>query len=429
MDISRLLIPSNHENALSQPAQPTPTSQSQSGFHYFPLLPTELEVQIWLEAASVPRIVSLELGTTHRRSTRFVRHGQVDQDANLVRKVPSLLHVNHQARQVCLPIYKTHLQIPSCDNWWETYILADHDLLSLSRSGLQLLVDSCELQNQHFNTLDLWFDDVEDYDIFEELSERAISGELDIADLDKATPPIKALLEAHMEPPPISRLCGDLGSVKRLIVHDDIVQDTWPSLLHDTEVFDNLGRAFTALSSCNFYTDPDERATLLSKTGVAALPERYHCRLLPDPGPTSFLPRTLPGIAVSKTPLDLNEWLRVLTVDYEDDLPTGGVRGAFNQGLCRHDVVLWHFSEPLHGARSANTDSHDLVAERYLAHLQTLAGSLCFQMVTVYDYYQRGMCPNGEVRACSGIADLNMDTFSRTTSNASCLRDDEVQRT
>lgn len=47
--------------------------------------------------------------------------------------MPAVLHVNHRARMACLPIYKHRFQIQSRQHdLWETYLLADHDLLALS---------------------------------------------------------------------------------------------------------------------------------------------------------------------------------------------------------------------------------------------------------------------------------------------------------
>lgn len=58
-----------------QADQRTP-SPTESLFSPFPLLPTELQIQIWKEAALVPRVVLMERETADLRCAEFLQHRQ-----------------------------------------------------------------------------------------------------------------------------------------------------------------------------------------------------------------------------------------------------------------------------------------------------------------------------------------------------------------
>lgn len=394
MDLSLLLNALNDETAPSQLFQPCqPRSQPEtheSSFYIFPRLPTELKIQIWLEAASVPRIVTLELHTAQDRSTSFIRSGRVettDQNANPVSKVPSLLHVNHQARQVCLPIYKTRLQIPGCGNWWETYVLADHDILALNRSGLELLVASCRLQKDRvFLDRDYRWGRYRLPELTA-LGIRGVQTDLDITDVENLSPAIKEFLDDRMAPALVRKLRGDIGGVKRLIMYEDSVQRIWPGLYRDREIIDSLDRYFQ-LFACNRHLAYAERFALKEQSGYAVLPERYRRPLLPDPRPDSAT-RTGPAIGFSRTSLGFGDWLKWFAFRYWPYAPGcnfhNTLKGAFGDEPLFHEVFLWHFSEPRYGAGLANTAARDPVAELAAAHLQTLACDIAHDTIRVYE--------------------------------------------
>jgi hypothetical protein len=67
--------------------------------------------------------------------------------------VHPLLYVNHQSRYVGLPVYKNRFQLQGDNDLWETYILADHDDLSLDYPGLLDLAARIQARDEELNPL------------------------------------------------------------------------------------------------------------------------------------------------------------------------------------------------------------------------------------------------------------------------------------
>ncbi|KAK4157668.1 hypothetical protein C8A00DRAFT_11494 [Chaetomidium leptoderma] len=351
-------------------------------FHHFPLLPTELQIQIWQAAASTPRVVQMELDTAYLRSTRFTQHGQPNPNT-AGDKVPPLLHANHQSRQICLAIYKNRFQIGGCNGLWETYMLADHDILALNQPGLLELATSRELNDNALrrpHTLarperDAWraalqaassFPRPPDLDVFRSI----------------LTPGIKQLLESYMQPPSIPNFRGDLGSIKRLLVHKSYVEECWPGLYRDPALLANLDRAFPVVAGYTYNDQHASYAPLLAEAGVADLPERYRCRPLYCPGHVDMCDRKRPAVAVARAPLNQGQWFGSL-VPLAVHLPGAADYRVFG----RHDVVMWCFSQPrYHGEPLPDSaDEAERAYEAYAGYLQLHVRGVPWQMVAIYD--------------------------------------------
>lgn len=337
----------------------------------------------------------LEPRTASSRSASFVESGRIDTDEDPNgRKVPSLVHVNHQARSVCLPIYHICLQVLGCDNLWETYLLAEHDIPAIGFSGLRQLLDSC-------NPGAVWLDKyhapkgLNDHEVrvWYNLCDLGFVGKLDsgdFANLDQSAPRIKALLNHYLTPIPFPGLRGNLESVSRLIVFRDHVQHKWPGLYHDMEVLENLERAFPVLADCDNFTGLEGYAHRFPGACVAELPERYRCRRLDSPDSKDLCDSKQPVIAISWTAFGLGMWLKAAAVE-EHRTPFRGPRVS---ALGRNDMALWHFSAPvvpedgLGGSAEADRDT-----ELYAAAVDAIYTGPSIRLVPVYPSHRApGVC-------------------------------------
>jgi len=367
------------------------SSKDKAVFHLFPLLPTELQIQVWQEAASVPRVVLMEPSTAHYRSLAFYKNGIPD-TYMMRHRVPALLQVNYLARQICLPIYKHKLHYMGAreTNLWETYFFADHDILSLSDLSLRYLIWRCELRDQDKAKFSKDFHS-EDWYAWMALGDSAMAGELQLDFLDRvATPQIKKILQQRMDPPVFKGFRGDLGAMKQLVLYMgdetyDALND-YPGLDCNVDVLTNLDRAFTAVPDCTEFSQPCEYASLLTEAGVVELPERYRCKPLSCPLHPGICDRYRPTIGIARTPLDMGEWLKACAIvnprtkKQSNGYPLGTLPKC-------HFMVKWYFSEPRFGAApmAVTASPSDCVTERYAAHLQTMECGITHQLVTVYE--------------------------------------------
>ena len=83
---------SHHESDISSSMDHRKTDKALSTFHGFPCLPTEIRLQIWEAARPEPRFIALEL--------------EPERGIFSVAKVPNLLHVNQESREVALKWYE-----------------------------------------------------------------------------------------------------------------------------------------------------------------------------------------------------------------------------------------------------------------------------------------------------------------------------------
>ncbi|AEO71240.1 uncharacterized protein THITE_2132608 [Thermothielavioides terrestris NRRL 8126] len=349
-------------------------------FHLFPLLPTELHVQIWREAASVVRMVSMQADTVEQRSRRFARRGVRDPQ-HARERVPALLHATHQSRQVGLTIYKHRFEIaPWNGRLWETYILADHDILVLSYEALSSLADRCEIQHMdQFRLLEF-----ENPLAWAALVGAAGRGELGFETFEElATPRIKTLLQYCAEPPVMYCFRGNLAGLRRLVLYRKETEECWPGLYRDPEVLANLDQAFAAVADKG-------QITPLADATVGPLPERYRCRLVSCPHHPGACNGERLSIGVAGTPLDLGQWLKACYIQDVLRRSVGLFHGGFGDDPDVQDMAVWHFSEPPYqpARPRAATDKLPAANEHPCAGaLRSLAYGVAWQMATIYTSY------------------------------------------
>ncbi len=393
----------------SGPSQNEPPHSTPGAlFSRFPLLPAEIQIQIWEEAASPRRVVFLAPETASARSEEALTQPNAVQAG----RVPALLHAARQSRQACLPIYKNRLQVRSpLNNLWETYILADHDVMALSVAGLLELVDNCRQRDVDLDSVHAL--EEQDGDTWRQLL-GVMSSSMEVAPLELLTPRIVEHLKTGLLPADISSFRGDLGSIQRLVLYNTPADETWPGLYRDPAVLANLDRAYPhpLVVDCaqNFdrYLEQLQYAPqLLAEAGIPDLPERYHCRPLGCPLHPELCDRQQPAIGITRTTLNLGRWLAWLAALHQNqgaaESPLLSSALAQNWARDGHDMVMWCFSEPRYGAVRLPSDAPELarLCEAYFGLIQTDMWGLAWRSATVYDWHGAPSqpCPRGK-RVC-----------------------------
>ena len=392
----------DHQN---EPHHPLPEAL----FSRFPLLPAEIQIQIWEEAASPRRVVFMALETAGIRNEQLAR-GQPTPNAVQAGRVPALLHATHQSRQACLPIYKHRFQIRGpLNNLWETYILADHDTMALSVHGLLELVSKCGRRDEEpYGRHGL---PEQDGDAWRQLLEATASFRTGIPlELfrDLLTPRIIELLETGLQRPDISGFRGDLGSIKRLMLYHTPADERWPGLYRDPAVLANLDRGYPLVADRAQHFETLQDTLPLAEGGVTDLPERYRCRPLGCPSHPEMCDRQQPAIAITRTTFDMGQWLAQLAAMCQQPGTAEPLMlsSALAQNWARdgHDVVMWCFSEPRYGAARVPPDADELTraAEAYAGYVQAHIWGLAWRSATVYDWHGAPFqpCPRVEGRVC-----------------------------
>ncbi len=396
----------------SGPSQNVPSHPpTEALFGHFPLLPAEIQILIWEEAASPRRVVFLAPETASARSQEaLAQPGPLQPTAVQAGRVPALLHATRQSRQACLPIYKNRFQIRGLNNLWETYILADHDMLALSVAGLHELVNNCSRRDEELDgALRL---SEQDENSFRQLAE-AMSSSRDGLPLERVrellTPRLAEYLMTMMLPPDISGFRGDFESIKRLMLYNTPADETWPGLYRDPAVLASLDRAYPLVAGLAHHFDLyleqlQYTPQFLAEAGIPDLPERYHCRPLGCPAHPWLCNRQQPAVAVTRTPFDLGQWLAWMgSLNQNDRWPETTVpMGALAQNWARdgHDMVMWCFSEPRHGVERLPADADELTRtyEACAGYVQAQTWGVAWQSATVYDWHGAPTqpCPRGE---------------------------------
>ncbi|KAL1839246.1 hypothetical protein VTJ49DRAFT_1724 [Mycothermus thermophilus] len=244
-----------------------------ASFHYFALLPRELQIQIWEVAASAVRVLFV--------NPWWYARGFGSSN------IPPLLHVNRQSRHVCQRIYNIQIQHQDVKGRWHTYILAEHDILALNRNDTQYpwgsvgtIFDGSAITPMHGFTGD-----------WDGLITKLSLGE----DSDDLTPAIETyLLKALLVPPALDRFRGDVTSLRHVLLYRN--HHPKPSWLHsmvDPEVIENLQRALAVVTAHPHDAAPPSRdppgheeerrryfsrfATLLRGAGVGPPPAGFSC--------------------------------------------------------------------------------------------------------------------------------------------------------
>ncbi len=323
-------------------------------FRPFPRLPAELQIQIWREATSEPRVVEMLLHTAHDRSQQYVTRrddpgGSDDFDSGVQRgRLPALLHVSHRAREVGLAIYKHRFRVMGCnEDLWETYVLADHDILCLSDKDVIYLVEKCVLRDQGGGGQSLMdFFDRDDYNAIHQLRAAAREGALDGPTFSAlATPRVIALVD-HDDSSGSTwtwGFRGDLSTIKTLMVYKSATEQRWPGLVQDPDVLHRFDRGLAL-----FPRTPESFV-------AEELPPRYHCRPVHCPHHPGTCDRVRPTMTVGVGPLSITQCLKRLTVRYRHWPPfvSDGYRDdyalrtvfAFRYGE-PYSIAMWHLSRP-----------------------------------------------------------------------------------
>ena len=370
------------EEAPRSDGQDAPSHTSEPVFHLFPRLPAELQISIWQEAAAFRRVVFAEPETAHTRSINR---------ETIPDRVPPLLHVNHQSRQTCLRMYKTRFQFEGDNNLWETYILADHDILVLRETGLLQWTNTykpapeTEDPTLYLSEADvtIWFEFCEE-DIYKELLDLAVFRAI-------ITPGIRKYIQTCLQPPNIPGVRGNISSVKRLIVLGDChrrwpVEATWPGLYRDPDILAALDQALPAAAKLTSKQNHRENPVLDAETLFVRLAARYHCQSTPCPHHPAACNGKRPGIAIARTPIDHGQWLATLSVTYP--------RGRWRHILGNHHMVMWCFEQPRYLAEPLPEDADE--TERWYEacanYLQAQVWGTEWQISTIYGYHTPGVC-------------------------------------
>ncbi|KAL2116524.1 hypothetical protein VTJ04DRAFT_8692 [Mycothermus thermophilus] len=171
--------------------------EAKTTFHYFADLPSELQIQVWEAAASIPRVVFLRPKTAVDRTNL---------PEKFCDKIPAVLHVNRQSRHVCQHTYHVRIQLR---------------LAPLGGDGpLSLNYFLCKLAESP--------DD----------------------DHVRLSPTMEAALRRYVWHS-TSYCCirGDLDKVRRVLVYGPRCTKAWPGVLSDHEVLANLERAIAGLKA------------------------------------------------------------------------------------------------------------------------------------------------------------------------------------
>ena len=335
----------------------------------------------------------MALETAGMRNEQFARTGQPTPNAVRDGRVPALLHATHQSRQACLPIFKNRFQMRGWfDNRWETYILADHDMMALSIHGLLELVHNCGWPYAQLDGGDSLPE--HDRDAWRELlSTTASFGKAIKLGLfrDLVTPRIVEHLKACLLPPDIAGFRGDLASIKRLVLLNAGADKTWPGLYRDPAVLANLDRAYPLVADSTLHDYRRRRVSRPAKADVADLPERYRCRPLDS---CAYHPevcdRKDPAIAVTRTTLNQGQWLASLAAKNFDTGP-GDYSSVLGSALARnwarpdrdgHDMIMWCFSEPLDKAEPVPSDADEY--EAYAGYCLSHIWGVSWKAATIY---------------------------------------------
>jgi len=352
-------------------------SQPSRTFHSLPLLPTEIQIQIWLAAASIPRVVVMAPHTAHDRSYQWLARDHLD-NSSVSGKVPVLLHTSHLARKLCLPIYKHRFKIAGCaPDLWETYLLADHDVLCLSNAALNHLVGGCVLRDDR----DHRGIDPDDMSLWTLLREAAERGRLDRRFFEThVTTSIYDLIERSMAPPAIPCLRDDLAVLKRVLFYMDHVERQWPGLLRDPDLLYSLERAAELITTPLATARPPWLAT---GAGIRELPPRYRCRPAHCPHHPGTCDLARPSAAVTKTHQDLSLWLNEHAHSRRDRVVSEALHKALAGHLGYRSLVLWHFAEPYQSPTP--TTPLDSISERYIDQFCALVCRASPWRATVYE--------------------------------------------
>lgn len=298
-------------------------------------------------------------------------------------KIPALVHTNHLARKLCLPVYKHRFRVAGCDSdRWETYLLADHDVLCLSDAALQYLAGRCIVRD--WNPRDgPGPDDMPAWDMLREAADR---GQLGRRYFDAVvTPRIHDIIEASMPAPVIPCLRGDLTAVKRVLACMEHAERQWPGLLRDPDVLASLESA-AALITTPLATA--RSPSVMGGAGVREVPARYCCRPANCPHHPGTCNLARPTAAVAKTHRDLALWLKTYA-HLQNLCPVSEIAYAAlaaNPGY--RTMVLWHFAEPYRPPTPATP--LESVSERHMDRFCALACHLSPWRITVYEEHVSG---------------------------------------
>ena len=398
----------NQQRPVPKP-QPPDTPPCSPTFHPFPCLPPELQIAIWQEATSTPRMVQMLLHTAHDRSQAYAAlHGgdadpdspapehaadpdspppeHADDSAVHSGRLPALLHVSHRARVVGLLVYKHRFRVMGCrDDLWETYVLADHDILCLSDKDVTHLAAHCLLRNPEQPDRSL-FDDFNDFDhrVMSRLDCAAKTGNLSCRKFRTlATRRIKSLMDVDdgAAAPYTRGVRGDFGPIKQLIVYGTTTEDRWPGLLRDADVL--------ARFDCGFARVPGEEAP--------DLPARYRCRPVYCPHHPCACDWTSFTMAVCATRLSLPQLLTRCAVGHGSWITSDPLKLAFARGYATTPwrwATMWRFDDAGfvgEGRRARGTAPRSL-SERRADRFRSLACQPLIGLTLDVDERWNGTC-------------------------------------
>ncbi|GAB1313465.1 hypothetical protein MFIFM68171_03675 [Madurella fahalii] len=335
----------------------TSSSVPPSNFGHFQDLPAELKIMIWRCAASIPGVIYIQASTTGPRIIRFVLPGDDAQDTHAV-----LQQVDYLSRRTWSEVHSIRLEVHGQNDPPETYNISDDDIVIMSLGALYNLVLEYRFadprQGASRKTLKIG-----DQSQRDSLLLRAGEGMVASQNTNRATPGAGAPQDLQIEPLSIPSLRGDLGKIKRLIVLDDDLSKYWPHFLKAPEIpgiLDILEQVTPAPHEVSSITEDHEYESQLAQAQVGRLPQRYYCTCPYGADPDQTDPcRGGPNIVISKTPLNLPEWLRMLALN---DDPDGEIDLTFRHGVKKdcnpvlyNDMTLWHFSRPFHESAATGT--------------------------------------------------------------------------
>jgi hypothetical protein len=285
-------------------------------------------------------------------------------------------------------MYKTRFQFEGDNNLWETYILADHDILVLRKNALLQWMNACQLPPEIKNEPDQCLSEA-DVTIWFDFCDEVYSKELlDLAAFRAIiTPGIMKYIQACLQPPNIPGVRGNISSLKRLIAFEGWPAETnWPGLYRDPDILATLDQALPAAAKLNSKQNNNEPAMWDAEPYFGRLPDRYHCQPTPCPRHPRACNGKRPSIAIARTPINHGQWLAAMIATY----PRSRRFGIFGG----HHMIMWCFEQPRYLAEPLPEDA-DETARWYEAcanyiHAQSRATS--WQITTVYGYHTREGC-------------------------------------
>lgn len=280
-------------------------------------------------------------------------------------------------------MYTTRFQFHGGENLWETYILADYDILAMHYKALAYFVENCSEV-----TAPAWghFQDLPDADqeAWVQIRDNAhIQSPFDMATFrNTITPAIRKHIQTCLQPPTIAHVRGDLYSVKQLMVlRSDRMEAeaTWPGVHRNPEVLANLDRAFPAVSKVTTRQSHATYAPLLTEAGVGPLPERYRCRPVPCPRHPGACDDKRLSIALVRSPLSMGQWMAAVHANTS-------TKGALYYVPYEHHMAVWYLGQPRHLAEPLPEDADEADREDELCatFVQAYTRPPYWQMATVY---------------------------------------------